>query len=76
MSKPPRDPRNDTREARLKAALRANLARRKAQGRARIDDGGAGADATKNESAGNGMAENEQNGPQTPPDGRAPENEG
>ena len=60
MTKTPRDPRAETREARLKAALRANLARRKAQGRARATD-----DATPNE----------QHGPKTPPNGRMPENE-
>ena len=57
-----REPRHtagqDGREARLKAALRANLARRKAQGRARAEDapGGTG---------------NEQHGPQTPDQGAA-----
>lgn len=60
MTKPPRDPKGDTREARLKAALRANLARRKAQGRARAGEDAAG---------------NEQNGHKTPPNGRMPENE-
>ncbi|RCW88628.1 hypothetical protein [Paracoccus lutimaris] len=61
MTKTPHDPKaSDKREARLKAALRANLARRKAQGRAR---------------AGEGIAMDEQNGPETPPNGRAPENE-
>ena len=61
MTKTPRDPKgHDAREARLKAALRANLARRKAQGRARAEDG---------------TATDEQNGPKTPPNGRAPENE-
>ena len=41
MTKAPRDPKgNDTREARLKAALRANLARRKRQARARAAQGG------------------------------------
>ncbi len=64
MAKPPSDPRNDTREARLKAALRANLARRKAQGRARANEDVAG------------DAHNEQNGHKTPPNGRMPENEG
>nr|WP_233253513.1 hypothetical protein [Paracoccus binzhouensis] len=61
MTKTPRDPRADTREARLKAALRANLARRKAQGRARA---GTAADGT-----------NEQHGPERPENGRAPGNE-
>ena len=38
MTKTPRDPNgNGTREARLKAALRANLARRKAQVRGRAE---------------------------------------
>ena len=61
MTKTPRDPKgHDAREARLKAALRANLARRKAQGRARADDG---------------IATDEQNGPKTPQNGRSPENE-
>ena len=61
MTKTPRDPNgNGTREARLKAALRANLARRKAQGRAR---------------AGEGIAMDEQNGPETPPNAPPPENE-
>lgn len=48
------------REARLKAALRANLAKRKAQGRAR--------DVEESQEA-------EQHGPDTPPQGRMPENE-
>ena len=65
MTKTPRDPNgNGTREARLKAALRANLARRKAQGRARADDG-----------VDDGNTTDEQNGPKTPPNGRSPENE-
>ena len=65
MTKTPRDPKgHDAREARLKAALRANLARRKAQGRARADDG-----------VDDGNTTNEQNGPKTPPNGRSPENE-
>ncbi len=69
MTKTPRDPKGDTtREARLKAALRANLARRKAQGRARADDG-------TSDGGHDGITRNEQNGPQTPPNGRAPENE-
>ena len=49
-----------SRDDKLGAALRANLARRKAQGRARAEDG---------------TATDEQNGPKTPPNGRAPENE-
>ena len=53
-------PSPDSREDRLRQALRANLARRKAQGRARAEDG---------------TATDEQNGPKTPPNGRAPENE-
>ena len=66
MTKTPRDLNgNGTREARLKAALRANLARRKAQGRARADDG-----------VDDGNTTDEQNGPKTPPNGRMPENEG
>lgn len=48
------------REARLKAALRANLAKRKSQGRARS--------AEESDKA-------EQYGHKTPPQGRAPENE-
>jgi hypothetical protein len=65
MTKTPRDPKgHDAREARLKAALRANLARRKAQGRARADDG-----------VDDGNTTDEQNGPKTPPNGRSPENE-
>ncbi|WP_374635710.1 hypothetical protein [Paracoccus sp. (in: a-proteobacteria)] len=70
MTKTPRDPKgHDAREARLKAALRANLARRKAQGRARADDGAA------DDRADDGNTTNEQNGPKTPPNGRSPENE-
>ena len=53
-----------SREDRLGAALRANLARRKAQGRARADDG-----------VDDGNTTDEQNGPKTPPNGRSPENE-
>ncbi|WP_134682019.1 hypothetical protein [Paracoccus ravus] len=49
------------REARLKAALRANLARRKAQGRAR---------AAQEDSP-----EHEQRGQASGPEGHAPENE-
>lgn len=65
MTKTPRDPKgHDAREARLKAALRANLARRKAQGRARADEG-----------VDDGNTTDEQNGPKTPPNGRSPENE-
>ncbi len=65
MTKTPRDLKgHDAREARLKAALRANLARRKAQGRARADDG-----------VDDGNTTDEQNGPKTPPNGRSPENE-
>ncbi|WP_074947995.1 hypothetical protein [Paracoccus halophilus] len=60
MTKTPREPDNDSREARLKAALRANLARRKAQGRARASDSEAGG---------------EQHGAETPPDRRCPNNE-
>ncbi|GLK63918.1 hypothetical protein F8A10_07570 [Paracoccus kondratievae] len=56
MTKIPRDPKGDTREARLKAALRANLARRKAQGRARA-------------SAENDTSQNEQHGPEKPNQG-------
>ena len=63
MTKTPRDPKGGSlREARLTAALRANLGRRKAQGRARAHDD-------------DGIAQDEQNGPETPPNGRAPENE-
>ncbi|RDD71748.1 MULTISPECIES: hypothetical protein [Paracoccus] len=61
MTRTPRDPQDDTREARLKAALRANLARRKAQGRARA---GTSAETT-----------NEQHGPGMPPSRQAPTNE-
>ncbi|MDQ7261499.1 hypothetical protein NM680_06765 [Paracoccus sp. PS-1] len=61
MTKTPRDPKGDTREARLKAALRANLARRKAQGRARA---GTAEDMT-----------NEQHGPEMPANGQTPGNE-
>ncbi|MEF9601760.1 hypothetical protein O4J55_05220 [Paracoccus sp. PXZ] len=61
MTRTPRDPKSDTREARLKAALRANLARRKAQGRVRA---GTSAETT-----------NEQHGPEMPPNGQAPGNE-
>ncbi|WP_347267589.1 hypothetical protein [Paracoccus sp. (in: a-proteobacteria)] len=60
MTRTPRNSDGDTREARLKAALRANLARRKAQGRARA------ADDTN---------ETEQHGTRKPPNGRRPENE-
>ena len=61
MTNAPRDTKGNTREARLKAALRANLQRRKAQGRARADEPG---DASQNE----------QHGQQTPDQG-APGNE-
>ena len=53
-------PKSDEKQERLARALKANLARRKAQGRARAEDG---------------TATDEQNGPKTPPNGRAPENE-
>ncbi|MDS9467536.1 hypothetical protein RGQ15_08105 [Paracoccus sp. MBLB3053] len=64
MTKGPRKPSAaEDREARLKAALRANLARRKAQGRARAvpvqED----------------LPKNEQDGPETRSHGRSPENE-
>ncbi len=62
MTKTPNDPKGDAREARLKAALRANLARRKAQGRARA--------GTSDETT-----QNEQHGPEIPPNGQAPGNE-
>jgi len=62
MTRTPRGPQDDTREARLKAALRANLARRKAQGRARA---GTSDDTTQNE----------QHGPEMPSQGQAPGNE-
>ena len=57
----PGNGKSDGREERLKAALRANLSRRKAQGRARADEPG---DASQNE----------QHGQQTPDQG-APGNE-
>ena len=63
MTKTPRDPNgNGTREARLKAALRANLARRKAQGRARAPDD-------------DGIAQGGLTGTEKKKNGRAPENE-
>ncbi|MDF3855067.1 hypothetical protein ACDP63_08610 [Paracoccus sp. P2] len=61
MTRTPRDPQDDTREARLKAALRANLARRKAQGRARA--------GTAQETT------NEQHGSEMPPSRQVPGNE-
>ena len=63
MTKGPRKPpASDDRAARLKAALRANLGRRKAQGRARADQ------------PPEVPPEDEQHGPQTPNHG-APKNE-
>ncbi|MTH78690.1 hypothetical protein [Paracoccus aestuariivivens] len=62
MTKGPRKPQAETgREARLKAALRANLARRKAQGRARAvpED----------------LPDDEQQGQGAPQAGQSPENE-
>lgn len=62
MTREPHKPdESNDREARLKAALRANLARRKAQGRARA----AGGDPSEDE---------QQHGPKTPRQG-APGNE-
>lgn len=52
----------NSREARLKSALRANLARRKAQGRARADEP-------------QPAPEDEQNRQQRPPNGPTPQNE-
>ncbi|MEO8243572.1 MAG: hypothetical protein ABI832_14815 [bacterium] len=49
VGKATKSPRAQHREARLKAALKANMAKRKAQIRARVDDTTAGVTSPENE---------------------------